>query len=200
MSRRRKTENLGLSAVEEQSYDEFIRDRKPHELHRELAQLRSLLSSYRKAYQAASGETKQVFLEETRDYIVSHLVETKDLSEGRATQVADMVLPGVESAYDAKLSHLGMGSDYLKNVRTLLKDIAVVAEKAKKIKDGLVFNVNIKTDVLTEFLTKVVFANLPDHMTRAKIARSFEDYLGTNNAQQHIVHNDRLPALKGEVV
>lgn len=168
---------LGLSKGEELSYSEFLKQNKPHELQSELFQLRSLLVEYRNSYHALSEGMKEMFLEEAEDFIASYLISEGMVPE-KAYKLSSVILPGLADAYDSKLSSLDLSEDYIKTVSKLLRDIAFLAEKSVKMKEGMTINLKVEGDVLISFIQEVVFVVVTSQMDRARLAQLTQVWLG----------------------
>lgn len=176
---------LGLSGDEALSYEAFLDQHKPHELHHELYQMRALLVTYRKAYQAASGELKDTFIQSVEEFCASYLIEEVGLPPEKAYKFAGYVLPAVGDAYDEYLESLAVSDDYVKRVSTLIKDIGWLAEKAVKIKDGMTLNLVVNSQDFVDFIQDVVFVVVKDPRERAKLAELTQVWLGKSRSRQY---------------
>ena len=172
---------LGIAGSEAQSYEEFLQDQKPHKLHREMAQARALLVEYRKAYRRALEDAFKVdFLEDCHDYIESYLVESEGLVADKAGRIAKKVLTPISDAFDEHLSHMGIDGEYIKTITNLIKLIAQLGEKMKKIEEGTTFNVVIKQEYLLDFVRDDVFSVMTDLDDRKRLAMNLQARLGRN--------------------
>lgn len=172
---------LGLSGDEALSYETFLNQHKPHELHHELFQMRALLVTYRKAYQAASGELKDNFIHSVEEYCASYLINEMGSSPEKAYKIANYMLSPVGDAYDEYLESLAVSDDYVKKVSTLIKDIGWLAEKAVKIKDGMTLNLVVDSQDFVDFIQDVVFVVVKDPRDRARLAELTQVWLGRSS-------------------
>lgn len=189
---------LGLSGEEALSYEAFLDQHKPHELHHELYQMRALLVTYRKAYQTASGELKETFIQSVEEYCASYLIEEVGMSPEKAYKFADYMLPPVGDAYDEYLESLAVSGDYVKRVSTLIKDIGWLAEKAVKIKDGMTLNLVVNSQDFVDFVQDVVFVVVTDPRDRARLAELTQVWLGKASRSRQDTVVDAEFEMKGE--
>lgn len=169
---------LGLSGDEAMSYEAFLAQERPHDLANELYQLRALLVAYRKAYNASNEELKEAFIENVEDTAASYLISETGMAPEKAYHIANLLLPPVADAYDEFLESMAVSGDYVKKVRDLIRDIATVAEKAVKIKDGLTLNLVVNNQEFLDFIHDVVFIVVTDPQDRAKLAQLAQIYFG----------------------
>lgn len=175
---------LGLSGDEATSYEAFMAQHKPHELHNELFQLRALLVAYRKAYSAMSDELKETFIHTVEEYCSSYLVTEVGMSPEKAYKIAGYLLPSVGDAYDEFLESLAVSDEYIKQVSALIKDIAFVAEKAVKIKDGMTLHLEVNSQDFVDFIQEVVFVVVKDPGDRAYLAELTQIWLGKSSKRR----------------
>ena len=63
-----------------------------------------------------------------------------------------------------------MAPDEAKDLAVILDTISKVAERMKKIQEGVTLNININAEMLTRFLVNVVFPSVPEPDRRSMIA------------------------------
>ena len=175
---------LGLTGEEAMSYEAFMAQHKPHELHNELFQLRALLVAYRKAYAAMSDELKELFLNKTEEFCASYLIETTGMVPEKAYHIASLLLPPVGDSYDELLESLAISDDYIKKVSGLIKDIGWLAEKAVKIRDGMTLHLVTNNQDFIDFIQDVVFVVVKSPKDRAELARLTQIWLGRSSPKE----------------
>lgn len=191
---------LGLSGEEAMSYESFLAQHKPHELHHELFQLRALLVTYRKAYAALSEELKENFIHSVEEYCASYLVSEVGMTPERAYKVAGHMLNPVGDAYDEFLAAMAVSDDYIKSVSTLIKDIGWLAEKAVKIKDGMTLNLHVNSQDFVDFIQDVVFVVVKDPRDRARLAELTQVWLGRASKSRRSIQQDDVEDADYELV
>lgn len=148
-------------------YQQFLAEDKPFDLRRELALLRVLHCRMEDAL-AGRGEQVVSEIEETIADRVRKQFEKKTKDPERVAKVIDTLTQIAVSVIHEKMlmSSLGIGLDDLADH---VEKISRVAERMKKIQEGVKLQVQIDTNLLVRFIQDVVFHFVADTATRQQI-------------------------------
>lgn len=164
-------ELLGIPQNERMTFNEFYANEKPFELGTELAYLRTLLVEQRKAMEMSRPNFRNAILSDFRAQGTSDLTSA-GVPEENAEAVITLLSSRVEeilNEYHGPAEVLSPG-DYA-TLADLIERIARVAEKAKRIAEGITLNVDFQNIglVLVKFVREVVMMEVKDQNTRARI-------------------------------
>lgn len=163
---------LGVPPKQLRNFQEFLRTEKPFDLSRELALLRTLFVELRESLDERRPQKVATFLEQLHTEFVRALVERK-LNPEIAEQLSRGFL--IPVVHDNFVLMWGVGismidPDEAKDLTFILDTISKVAERMKKIQEGVTLNVSINAEMLTRFLVNVVFPSIPEPDRRQAIA------------------------------
>lgn len=164
-------ELLGIPQNEKMTFDQFYADEKPFELGKELAYLRTLLVEQRKAMEMSRPNFRNAILTDFREQGLSDLT-----SSGVPGEHAEAVIALLSSRVEEVLNEYHGPAEVLSpgdyaTLADLIERIARVAEKAKRIAEGITLNVDFRNVglVLVKFVREVVMAEVKDQNVRARI-------------------------------
>lgn len=167
---------LGIPTNAENTFEEFMSREKPYELVQELAQARTLLAHYLNQRASVTVDKKKEYVDTACSFIVDALSMKTDAV--KAEKIARAVRASLEDAYEEVIGPCEyMSSKELENLVKLIKNIAEIAERGKKIADGITINVNIKVEYLVRFLREVVFPMFPTASKRQEVAARLRGWL-----------------------
>ena len=192
-------EMLGIPKHKRLTFKEFMALKDPFGLQTELAQLRTLLVEHRESMSKHRPDYVDAFIEDvsTRGAaLLNAKLEGKVSPEttGKLLKLLGPVLKEVYQSYVGEISDLT--TDEMQALAGLVKDIAYTAEKAKKIADGITISVDIKAEMLTNFIREFILPNVPDHNTRVRIIEAASAYRLSHRATNPL----SLPASAVEAV
>lgn len=180
---------LRVPAKYEGVYQEFLKDDKPFDLRRELALLRVLHCRMEEALTNRGLDSVLNIQERIQKKLIEHYGEkTTDPEklDKLASLCSHMVTAIVQN--ELGLASLGIGLDGLAD---LLVKISVVAERMKKIQEGIKLQVNIDTSVLITFLQTIVFKHVRDHSARQEIIQDTMRMAVPNRPDRQLHGEDR---------
>lgn len=213
-------ELVGIPKNRVMTYKEFLAKEKPFELFSEIAHLRTLLTEVREALNCDPEERASELCSLAKDCIVAHLTHKKGMSPEKAEKVATLAQEGV---YEAFQQTMGGPKGWnlldkerraaIKLVSDLIEQVANVAEKAKRIQDGITIHVQIDTEYLVKFIQDIVFRVVHSPHDRGRILNLLQRYRGDGTfepvpaaddarileAEYTVVENDTIE-IDGELV
>lgn len=163
---------LGVPPKHLRTYQEFLKTEKPFDLSRELALLRTIFVELREAMDERRPQKVAAFLEQLTHELTRTLIGRKLNPEMSKILAEDYLIPVI---YDTFVLMWGVGvtmldPDEAKDMTYILDTISKVAERMKKIQEGVTLNININAEMLTRFLVNVVFPSVPEPERRSQIA------------------------------
>jgi hypothetical protein len=171
-------ELLGVPKKYDGIYQDFLQDDKPFDLRREMALLRILYIEARELLDNANSD-KSTLIEEEVLKKLSHIFKG---SEEKVKPILDVVSQTLKSVLSNELPSENLTLSDIDAISKLLETISRVAERMKKIQEGVKLQVSIDTNILVKFLQKVVFPEVvePDRRNRM-IMRASRLGLSRNN-------------------
>lgn len=170
---RSKAETLGVPAGERLTFDEFHSLNKPFELTTELAYLRTILVEMRKALESQRDTSRDLFLEDLHERSTQLLLEAnmKPAVVEKLVGALHPVWVDIIEAYYGPAEPLQ--PEQFQMLADMIEKISRVAEKAKKIQEGITLNVEFKNvgPILVRFVREILFAEIHDPMPSARELR-----------------------------
>jgi hypothetical protein len=167
------------------TYKEFLAKEKPFELFSEIAHLRTLLVEVREALDEDPEERADAVCELAKDCIVGHLTHKKGMSAEKAERVSELAQEGMKEALRQSLGgNKGWNlldkerRESIKLLTGIIDQIATVAEKAKRIQDGITIHVDIDSAYLVRFVQDIVFRVVHGANDRHRILSLLQRYRG----------------------
>lgn len=173
---RSKQETLGIPNSERLTFEEFHRLDKPFELTTELAYLRTVLVEIRKAMESQRDTSRDTFLEDLKERS-EHLLLEANMKPAVVEKLVGALFPvwvDIIEAYYGPVEPLQPEQFML--LADMIEKISRVAEKAKKIQEGITLNVEFGNvgGILIKFVREIMFSEIhdplpPAHELRANI-------------------------------
>lgn len=166
--RRSVAETLGVPKTEQLTFDEFHALNKPFELTTELAYLRTILVEQRKAMEVQRDTARDTFLEDLQERSIHHLLEA-NMKESVVEKLVDALHPiwvSIIEAYYGPVEPLQ--PEQFQMLADMIEKISRVAEKAKKIREGITLNVEFKNvgQILVRFVRECMFSEIHDPLPK----------------------------------
>lgn len=168
------TELLGISGGEALTFQKFHEVAKPFELYQELAYLRTLLTSYRKSIEMNLDTRRKELLEELSTSVYNSFIDG-----GMKEAVAEKIMEVLHPIYTSILDHYYGPAEPLQpeafnQLADMIERISRVAERAKKIQDGITLNVQLPSvgPILVNFVRDVVFTVITSPQQRKEIVEA----------------------------
>lgn len=160
-------------------YDTFRGNPDPFNLQDEMAQLRTLLVEVRESLDAGAVDLLLQFGELVKAHLRQYMVEDLELDVDEADQLAEVMST---KAVEAHASVYGMkariSTKEAVDIAKVVESLSKVAERYKKMSDGVVLRINYDNRVveaMTKFVVQVVLRHVPLQHRRqiAASARAF---------------------------
>lgn len=157
---------LGVPETYHDTYAHFVSEDKPFDLRREMALIRVLYQRMEDHLHTQSGNTIEMIansIEEKLARIYGEKTKDKEKLAGiirTCSQVATQVVKDELGLSAIKLDDLMDLSDHIEK-------ISRVAERMKKIQEGVKLQVNIDTNLLVKFIQEVVYPFVPERSVRS---------------------------------
>lgn len=176
---------LGIQPGEQLTFQKFHELAKPFELYQELAYLRTLLTSYRKSIEMNLDSKREELLTELSDSVFAHFLDI-GVKQETAEKFKEMLAPVYESILDHYYGPAEpLQPEVFNQLADMIERISRVAERAKKIQDGITLNVNLPSvgPILVNFVREVVFTVVTSPEQRKEIIHQVRrmNLLGTEN-------------------
>ena len=147
-------------------YQEFIQDDKPFDLRREMALLRTLFVETRNNLDAGKLDKANKIEEAIVEQLSASLKGSPEKMRPLLTLIGQTVRQVLDDELDITS---GMDLDEAEGLGRLLETISRVAERMKKIQEGVKLQVQIDTNILVRFLQHVVFPEIPEVERRQRM-------------------------------
>lgn len=188
-------EMLGIPQNKSMTFSEFYNSEKPFELLTELAYLRTMLVEQREAMEATRPDFRAAILHDFHQCTVKDLMES-GVSEKVSKQIAELLKPRLEDIireYHGPVEPLSPAQYSM--LGDTIERISRVADKAKRIADGITLNVDFgaTTRIIVKFVREVVLREVQDPHQRARIVERVRGLnLGSYYAPEPsvLVHQD----------
>lgn len=176
---------LGIQPGEQLTFQKFHELAKPFELYQELAYLRTLLTSYRKSIEMNLDSKRADLLKELSESVYAHFLDV-GVKQETADKFKEMLSPIYESILDHYYGPAEpLQPEVFNQLADMIERISRVAERAKKIQDGITLNVNLPSvgPILVNFVREVVFSVVTAPEQRKEIIHQVRrmNLLGTEN-------------------
>lgn len=165
---------LGIQPGEAMTFQRFHELAKPFELYQELAYLRTLLTSYRKSIEMNLDSKRGELLNDLSESVFAHFLDV-GVKEETATKFQTMLKPIYESILDQYYGPAEpLQPEVFNQLADMIERISRVAERAKKIQDGITLNVQLPSvgPILVNFVRDVVFSVVTSPVQRKEIIES----------------------------
>jgi hypothetical protein len=164
-------ELLGIPQTVHNTFEEFHQRNKPFELHTELAYVRTLMVEQRKAMEATRDSARQALFEDLQERSTNLLMEAN-----MKPAVIDKLIGALVPVWqDVVEGHYGpaepLQPEQFQMLADMIEKTSRIAEKAKKIQDGITLNVDFKNvgPILIRFVREIIFSQVHDVETRQNI-------------------------------
>lgn len=173
--RRSQAEVYGIEpdGQEAFTFEQFHSLHKPFELYSELAYLRTILTQIRRQYELSRVNKREEVLNDLSGAIAARFADA-----GMQPRVASALLEAMSEIHETVLDHhYGSTSAWTPGEFMVLADmiekVSRVAEKAKKIQEGITLVVDFKNvgPYLTRFVRDVVFPEVDSKQRKAIVQR-----------------------------
>ena len=155
----------GVPALYTGLYQDFLNDPKPFDLRREMAMLRSLFVEARTNLDSHTNEKGEKIEKEILQRMASQLDADKETIKAILSVAGNAIHAVLQEELDLSC----MSLEHSIELGGFLEQISRVAERMKKIQEGVKLNVAIDTTVLMRFLHTVVFPVVPEHDRRNRM-------------------------------
>lgn len=171
-------------------YDTFRGNPDPFNLQDEMAQLRTLLVEIRETLDNEGAGRLLEFGEITKTYVKSYLKSEQELEDEDAEELAETLST---KAVEAHANVYGIKSKITTkeavDIAKVVESLSKVAERYKKMSDGVVLRINYDNRVveaMTKFVVQVVLRHVPlQH--RRQIAASAKAFLPNIQGSQDLL-------------
>ncbi|RMF31293.1 MAG: hypothetical protein D6752_02420 [Candidatus Nitrosothermus koennekii] len=162
---------LAIPEQEQLTFQQFYEREKPFDLLSELAYARTLLVEQRKAIEARNPQLREALLKDFKSQSFDDLIQ-KGLDEKIASSILEIITIRLEEVLNEYYGKsMPMNSREYAALGNSLERVAKIAEKAKKIAEGITLNINFSNVglVLIKFVREVIMAEIKDPHIRARI-------------------------------
>lgn len=175
---------LGISPGEVMTFQRYHELAKPLELYREIAYLRTLLTSYRKSIEMNLEGKRTELLEELKTSVQSSF-QDGGMKEEVVTRLCELLNPIYESILDHYYGPAEpLQPEVFNQLADMIERISRVVERAKKIQDGITLNVQMPSvgPILVNFVRDVIFTVVTAPHQRKEIIEAVRrmNLLGTS--------------------
>ena len=159
-------EVLGVPKEYHGIYQDFLSDKKPFDLRREMALLRTLFVETRNKMEASCLNKAA----EIEDALAKKLDHGMKGDPERKRKLISLVLSCAREVLQDELDlTAGLTIDEAKDLTWMLDTVSKVAERMKKIQEGVKLQVSIDTNILIRFLQQAIFPETPEPERRQRM-------------------------------